>query len=139
MTTNKPLPGLDIESAPYWQACHDHRLKVMRCADCMQYRYPPTVFCDNCRSPNSELVEVSGRGKVYSWIVVRHPIPREVFGDVVPYVVAMIELEEGPRLATNIIDCNVDAVTDGMPVEVVFDDVTPEISLPKFRPASISA
>ena len=135
LTTNKPLPGPDVESAPYWSACRDHRLTMQRCSDCQHYQYPPATFCEKCRSPKSGWVEVSGRGKVFSWIVVRHPIPREVFGDMVPYVVALIELEEGPRLASNIIDCDVEAVTDGMAVEVVFEDVTPEISLPKFRPA----
>lgn len=135
ITTNKPLPGPDVESQPYWAACREHRLSLPRCSDCQHYRYPPTFYCDKCRSSNCEWVDVSGRGTVFTWIVVRHPIPREVFGDMVPYVVALVELEEGPRIASNIIGCDVDAIAAGMAVEVVFEDVTPEVTLPKFRPA----
>ena len=135
MTTNKPLPGPDVESAPFWSACKEHRLTMQYCVDCHHQQYPPVTFCEKCRSAKTSWGDVSGRGKVYSWIVVRHPIPSDVFGDVVPYVVALIELEEGPRMASNIVGCDVESITDGMAVEVVFDDVTPEISLPKFRPA----
>jgi uncharacterized OB-fold protein len=80
-------------------------------------------------------VKASGRGTVYSWIVVERPIPAEVYGDDVPYVVALIELDEGVRLPSNLIDCAPAEITGGLAVEVVFDDVTPEVTLPKFRPA----
>ena len=136
MTTNKPLPAPDVESAPFWSACRDHRLTMQCCSECEHHQYPPATFCEKCRSSKLRWVAVSGRGSVFSWIVVRHPIPSDVFGDVVPYVVALIELEEGPRMASNVIGCDVEAITDGMAVEVVFEDVTPEVSLPRFRPAA---
>jgi uncharacterized OB-fold protein len=71
---------------------------------------------------------------VYSWIVVVHPVPKEIYATEVPYVVALVELEEGVRLPTNIVECDPASVKAEMPVEVVFEDVTPEVTLPKFRP-----
>ena len=81
----------------------------------------------------SKWVAASGRGRLYSWIVVRHPIPREIYAGEVPYVVALVDLEEGVRIATNMTSVPED-LTGDMPVEVVFDDVTPELTLPRFRP-----
>ena len=133
MTTNKPLPGPDVESAPFWSACLEHRLTVQKCTSCGHHQFPAAVFCDSCRKDSLSWEDVSGRGKVFSWIVVRHPIPKEIFGDAVPYVVALIELEEGPRIASNIEGCAIDAITADMPVTVFFDDVTDGVTLPKFR------
>ena len=81
-------------------------------------------------------VRASGQGKVYSWIVVTHPVPREVYGDEVPYIVALIDLAEGTRMASNIIGCKPDDVVADMAVEVVFEDVSEDVTLAKFRPAS---
>ena len=76
----------------------------------------------------------SGRGTVFSWIVVVHPVPKEVYRDDVPYVVALVELEEGVRMPTNIIGCDPQAITADMAVEVVFDQVADDLVLPRFRP-----
>ena len=76
----------------------------------------------------------SGRGTVFSWIMVRHPVPAEVYGADVPYTVALIDLEEGVRMASNVVGCDPEALHAGMRVSVHFDDVTPEISLPRFKP-----
>jgi uncharacterized OB-fold protein len=81
----------------------------------------------------SNWIAATGRGRLYSWIVIRHPIPREIYGNDVPYVVALVDLEEGVRIPTNM-DCAPDVLVGDMPVEVVFDDVTPDLTLPKFRP-----
>lgn len=132
---SKPIPEADIETAPFWDGCRDHRLMLMRCAKCKSFRYPPTPFCAACQSGEAEWVEATGKGTVFSWIVVRHPVPRESFGDVTPFVVALVELEEGVRMASNIVGCEPEAVRGGMPLEVVFDDVTDEVTLPKFKPA----
>jgi uncharacterized OB-fold protein len=78
-------------------------------------------------------VTASGRGRRYSWIVIRHPIPREIYANDVPYVAALVDLAEGVRIPTNMTCAPEDLVGD-MPVEVVFDDVTPDLTLPKFRP-----
>jgi uncharacterized OB-fold protein len=91
-------------------------------------------LCPKCRAAEAGWVRASGRGKVYSWIVVVHPVPREIWADKVPYVVALVELEEGVRLATNIVECDPGSIAAEMPVEVVFEDVVPEVTLAKFRP-----
>ncbi|MBZ0147300.1 MAG: OB-fold domain-containing protein [Pseudorhodoplanes sp.] len=129
----KPLPVPDIDSAPFWEGCRNHRLVIQRCTDCGQLRFPPTGMCPHCRSVNSEWITASGRGRLYSWIVVRHPVPREIYASDVPYVVALVDLEEGVRISTNM-TCPPDELMSDMPVEVLFDDVSPELTLPKFRP-----
>jgi len=135
MSYDKPLPVLDPESTPFWEACRGHRLKIVKCGDCGQLRFPPTSFCPNCNSNCVEWVEASGKGTVFSWIVVRHPVPKDVYAGDVPYVVALVTLEEGVRMPTNIVGCAPEDVTASMPVAVQFRDVTPEITLPVFAPA----
>ena len=81
----------------------------------------------------SEWVRTDGRGRLYSWIVVRHPIPRDIYGGDVPYVVALVDLDEGVRMSTNMV-CAPEDLTANMRVEVMFDDVSSELTLPKFRP-----
>jgi uncharacterized OB-fold protein len=135
MSYDKPLPVLDPESTPFWEACRGHRLKIVKCGDCGQLRFPPTSFCPNCNSNRVEWVEASGKGTVFSWIVVRHPVPKDVYAGDVPYVVALVTLEEGVRMPTNIVGCAPEDVTASMPVVVQFRDVTPEITLPVFAPA----
>lgn len=131
---SKPLPVPDADTEPFWTACREGRLTVQSCTACGAKRLPPERFCPHCHSADSSWQAVSGRGTVYSWIVVRHPVPGDVYGDEVPYVVALIDLAEGVRIASNIIDCGVDAVTANMAVEVTFDPVTETVTLPKFRP-----
>ena len=130
----KPMPVPDADSRPFWEACREHRLRIERCAECHAARFPPVAVCPHCGSPRSQWVTASGRGTVFSWIVVRHPVPRDVYAGEVPYVVALVELEEGVRMPTNIVGCAPEAIRPGMPVEVVFDDVSAEITLPRFRP-----
>lgn len=130
----KPMPVPDADSRRFWDGCREHRLQIERCADCKTPRFPPAGVCPHCRSSRSEWITASGRGTVFSWIVVRHPVPKDVYAGEVPYVVALVELEEGVRMPTNIVGCAPDAVRAGMPVEIVFDDVSAEITLPRFRP-----
>lgn len=130
----RPLPLPDPDSAAFWQGCRDHKLLVQRCAACGQFRYPPRPHCPYCRARRVEWVQARGTGSVFSWIVVTHPVPREVFAGEVPYVVALIELDEGVRLASNLVGCATSDVSAGMRVKVCFDDVTPDTTLPKFRP-----
>ena len=109
-------------------------LLIQRCRDCGTYRHIPRPMCPECHSLNSEWSQVSGRGKVYSFTVsyrAAHP----AFKEDVPYIIAIVKLEEGVGLTTNIIDCSPEEIYVGMPVEVVFDDVTGEITLPKFKKA----
>lgn len=130
----KPLPVPDADSAPYWEGCRAHKLLLQRCDACASFRFPASQVCPHCTSREAQWVQSSGRGKVFSWIVVRHPVPAEVYAAEVPYTVALIDLDEGVRMASNLIGCDPDAVTDGMRVSVQFDDVTTAISLPKFKP-----
>lgn len=133
---SKPLPRLTTTNRPFWEAAKGHKLSVQRCRDCSIYIFFPRPFCPNCYSANLEWVEVSGRGKVYSFTIVRRPTVRG-FDQDAPYVYAVVELEEGPRLVTNIVGCPVEAVRVGLPVEAVFEDVTPEVTLVKFRPSAL--
>ena len=128
------LPVPDSVSAPYWEGCRRRELLIQRCAACGSFRFPPAPLCPHCRSRETQWVRASGRGKVYSWIVVVHPVPREIWADKVPYVVALVELKEGVRLPTNIVECDPASVEADMPVEVVFEDVAPSVTLAKFRP-----
>lgn len=136
MNYNKPLPVPDSESRPYWEGAKQRKLMIQRCASTGAYQFPPTTFCQGAGLERPEWVEVSGRGKVFSWIVVRHPTPKDIYADEVPYAVALITLDEGCRVTGNIIDCDVDDITADMAVQVKFRDVTEEITLPVFAPVT---
>ena len=133
----KPLPTPDRDTAPFWEACAAHELRAQRCTTCGRFRWPPISLCPHCRSWDFEWALLPGSGKVYSYVVVHYSaVP--VFAAEMPYVVAQITLDgtdEAVRLVSNIVDCPWEEVRVGMPVSVVFEDATPEFSLPKFRPA----
>ena len=128
----KPLPVPSELSAPFWEACRRHELVAQRCQSCKAFRFPPAILCPECLSEAVEWTNVSGRGKVFSFVVF-HRVYHPAFAADLPYTVALVELEEGPRLVSNIVDCSPSEVVCDMPVEVVFDDATPEVTLPKFR------
>jgi hypothetical protein len=133
----KPLPTPDRETEPFWQACAAHELRAQRCTRCGKFRWPPRPLCPHCRSWDFEWAEIEPTGHVHSFVVVYYSAS-PVFAAEIPYVVAHITMDgtDGAvRLISNIVDCPLEEVKVGMPVSVVFDDVTPEVSLPKFRPA----
>jgi uncharacterized OB-fold protein len=130
----KPLPRIDEESRGYWEALARHELYFQRCRDCGTQRLYPRALCPACLSSSTEWVRASGRGSVYSFTVT-HQNQSPGFRDELPYVLALVELDEGPRLMTNVVGCAPDAVRIGMRVEVVYDDVAPDVTLAKFRPA----
>ena len=130
----KPLPVITPENKPFWDACKAGELRMQQCTDCRHIRYPINLVCPRCLSSGAEWVRLSGRGTVFSYIVF-HQVYHAAYKDDVPYNVAMIQLEEGPRMFSNVVGVPNDAVKVGDPVEVLFDPVTPEVSLPKFRPA----
>lgn len=130
----KPIPVPDADSTPFWKGCREHQLLIARCAECSLPRFPPAGMCPHCQSAKVEWRRASGRGKVFSWIVVNHPVPKDIYRLDVPYVVALVELDEGVRMPTNIVGCDPKSIHADMPVEVTFDDVTPDLTLPKFRP-----
>ncbi len=127
-----PLPRPTDLSKPHWDGCRDGVLRVQRCSACDAYVFIPQPICTACQGDDLEWVESSGRGRVYSFTTVHRP-PRAEFE--VPYVVAIVELEEGWHMLTNIIGCAADAVQVDMPVEVCFERMSEEITLPRFRPA----
>ncbi len=129
----KPLPRVDEESRGWWEALARHELYVQRCRDCGTLRLPPRALCTSCLSSAVEWQRATGRGTVYSFTVT-HQNQAPGFRESLPYVLAIVELAEGPRIMTNVVECPVDQVRIGMPVEVAYDDVTPEITLAKFRP-----
>ncbi len=127
----KPLPKPSPTSLPFWDSVRRHQLKLQRCSACHKFIYYPRTRCPYCMGDRLEWQPVSGRGKVYSYTVVRRASHR-AFMD--PYVLAIVELEEGPRMTTNIV-APPESVRVDMPVAVYFDDVTPDNTLVKFKPA----
>jgi uncharacterized OB-fold protein len=131
----KPIPPIHPWTAPYWRAARDGKLLIQRCASCARYIFYPRLQCPACFAAEPEWVEASGRGKVYSYSVVLNN-PPSAFQQDVPFVIAIVELEEGVRLMTNIIGCDPESVRCDLPVEVVFEKLTDKITLPKFTPVS---
>jgi len=130
----KPLPIPSPESVPFWEGAKEHKLKVQRCRDCNGTWFPPATLCAHCGSRDYDWIEASGRGKIHSFVTY-HRIYHKGWEGELPYVVAVIELAEGARLLANLVDIDPAEVVCDMPVEAVFDDVTPDVTIPKFRPA----
>ena len=132
MSTEKPLPVIDHDSAPYWQAAHEGRLDIPLCGDCGKHHFYPRAICPYCHSDNLNFDTVSGRGEVHTFTIARRPAG-PAFADDVPYVVALIELEEGPRMMSQIQTDDPEKVHIGAKVEVTFVKASDEISFPYFR------
>jgi hypothetical protein len=128
----KPLPKPSPTSRPFWEAAKRHELMLQHCNSCRAFIYYPRDLCPYCMSDQLGWERMSGHGKVYSYTVVRRASTRS-FADA-PYVLAIVELDEGVRMTTDIVAAP-EAVEIGMPVTVYFDDVTPEHTLVKFKPA----
>ena len=131
----KPIPALDEVSKTFWQGCQREELLLQRCNNCGRFQFYPRPLCVNCMSRSLEWVRSSGKGAVYSFTVT-HQTTTPGFAQELPYVYAIVELAEGVRLTTNIVGCPPEQVYIGMPVVVVFEPISPEISLPKFVPSS---
>ena len=129
----KPLPQVGPDMQPFFDAAHRYELVVQQCARCQALRFPARAICSRCLSRDAAWARMSGRGTVFSFAVMHQAI-HPGFAAEVPYAVVVIELEEGVRLLSNLVGCPARDIRIGMPVEVVFDDLTPEVTLPKFRP-----
>lgn len=127
------LPEPTPVTKPFWEAAHKHVLSIQRCMDCRMHVFYPRGLCPGCGSDALEWVQASGKGTVYSFTIARRPTAREL-ADKVPYVIAIVELDEGPHMASNVVDCDVESVRVGQPVQAVFEDVSDEITLVHFRP-----
>ncbi len=126
-----PLPRPTELSRPHWEGCREGKLLVQRCRSCGAYVFVPQPLCTACQSAELDWVESSGRGTVYSLTTVYRP-QRPEFE--VPYTVAIVELDERWHMLTNLVDCAIEEMRVGMPVEVTFRPMTDEITLPMFRP-----
>ncbi len=129
----KPVPVPTKETQPYWDGCKQHELRVQKCAGCGHHQFYPRLYCTACMSDRVEWVKTSGRAKVLSYTIIYRPVT-QAFADNVPYVVALVTLDEGPQMMTNIVGCEPEKVHIGMPVQVTFEDWTEEIAVPKFKP-----
>lgn len=136
----KPLPRLTEASKGFWEGCKQHEIRILKCADCGTYHFPPQIMCRACQSTSIEWEKVKGTGTVYSFIIPTNQSPgeRPARGFEYPYVVALIELEGtgGVRIPSNIIHCDLDEVFIGMPVEPEFVKASEEIELPLYKPSA---
>ncbi len=128
------LPAPDAESLPYWDAARDGRLLIKRCADCGAAHFYPRPFCPVCWSSAVHWEEASGRAVLYTWSVV-HQNDLPPFGERVPYVAAVVDLAEGPRMMTNVVDCDPETLTVGMPLQAAYRDIGESVTVPVFVPA----
>lgn len=128
-----PIP--DPETIEYWEACKDHKLVIQKCAHCHKFRFYPQNICPFCESNQFEWIEASGRGHIFSFSVI-YRTATKAFANHAPYILALVELDERVRMMSQIIEATPDNIKIGQRVEVVFKDLTEEITLPFFKPIS---
>lgn len=134
MATRFDLPIPDDYTRTWWDAAADGRLLVVRCRACGEAHYYPRPFCPRCGADDVSWEQSSGRATLYTWSVV-HQNDLPPFRDLVPYVAAVVDLEEGPRMMTRVVDADVEALRMGMALEVAFEELADGYHLPVFRPA----
>jgi len=127
----KPLPVLTKLNAPFWEGTKRGELRLQRCGACGHVWFPPSTHCPRCLSTAHDWMTASGRGTVWSWIVMHQRYFKAFDGDL-PYLVAMIALEEGPILMSTLVGISNEEVRCDMPVRVVFEDATADMAVPKF-------
>ena len=133
MEGKRPLPKPTPETAPFWAAARNGELHLQRCDDCARCYFPPRNFCPGCGSRQVSWFRASGRATLYSYTISHLPAA----GFTSPYAIAVVELAEGPRMMTNIVDCpqTPEALVLDMPLEATFEKQNDDITLPFFRPA----
>ena len=127
-----PAPTVHPDNQAFWEGVQREELVFQRCKGCGVWSHPPRPMCPKCRSVEKDWVPSAGKGKIHSWVTYQkapHP------GFKAPYAVVLVELEEGVRMVSNLVDVKPEEIVMGLPVEVVFDRVTAEVVLPKFRKA----
>jgi uncharacterized protein len=131
-----PMPAANAETIGWWEAAAEHRLVIQACAACGQLRHPPGPVCPGCRSDQAVWKDLTGTGSIYTYTVVQQAfVP--ALAERIPYVVVAVELDgaQGVRIVSNLVDAEPEEVEVGMPVEVVWEDMGPQLALPRFRPA----
>jgi uncharacterized OB-fold protein len=128
-----PPPLADNDTWPWFEAANQHRLVIQRCGECDRLRHPPGPICPECHSANCEWLEVSGRGEIYTFTIVHRAVVPE---QELPFVIAVVTLEgaRGIRMISNVVDANLDELKIGDAVELVWEDMSPNLALPRFRP-----
>lgn len=129
---DRPQPIATADTKPYWQAANEGRLSLPKCQDCGQAHFYPRIFCPHCGSRRLDWFEPTGAGKIYTYTV-NHRAANPALKERVPYVVAVIELDEGPRILSNIVDTPRDKVCCGARVQVTFERISEQAMLPQFR------
>jgi len=135
--TRPVIPQANLDTKPFWDGCAEGKLLLQRCSGCRAYRHPPAPICPNCLSEDHDWVPASGRGAVYTFVVVREARAKG-WDKMVPYVLAVVELEEGPRMLTNLANVAPEKVAIGMPVEVAFAALDGTTQLPLFQPRQVA-
>jgi uncharacterized OB-fold protein len=132
----KPLPEITPVTQPFWEAAAKEKLVMQRCGNCQSWVWCPRPACVECGSEKLQWTPLSGRGRLFAFTVIREVVGRALrgFSKDIPYVAAWIDLDEGPRICSNIVGCPIEKVTIGMPVEVIFEEAGSGIFLPKFKP-----
>lgn len=128
----KPLPKLSDANRPFWDGCRNGKLVMQRCRECGHIRYPIQATCPRCLADATDWTELSGRGVVFSKVVF-HQLYDKAFSGDIPYNVVLVQLDEGPRMFSNVIGTPNDAIAIGMRVELACERATDEISIPRFR------
>jgi uncharacterized OB-fold protein len=127
------LPTPDDTTRPFWEAAREGRFLIKRCRDCGRAHYYPRPFCPHCWSGAVDWEDASGRASLYTWSVVHQndlpPWPQRV-----PYVAAVVDLDEGPRVMTNVVECEFERLTIDMALQVTFRPASDEVTVPVFRP-----
>lgn len=133
--TEKPIPTIAPETQHFWDGAKAGKLLLQRCLDCGEIYFPPRPFCPACGSRNIEIMEASGRGRLYSYTISHLPTP----GYEPPFIVAIVILEEGVKMLTNIVDCPQapEALELDMPLHVTFE-MRGDLAIPQFRPAEVT-
>lgn len=130
--SEKPVPFPTADSQEFWAGCAEEKLLIQKCGDCGEHQHYPRSLCTVCGSHDLSMIEASGRGEVFTFTI-NHRAPRPAFGENGPYVIALIDLDEGPRLMMNVIGCDPSDVHIGMKVRTVFED-RGDMKLPQAAP-----
>ena len=135
----KPLPEITPVNKPFWDAAKAGKLMMQKCQNCGTWVFCPRQVCGECASDKLEWMEVSKKGKIFAFTIIREVVGTALagFGPDIPYVTAWVDLDDGPRFCSNVIGCPIDQIKIDMPVEVVFEEARDGVTLPKFRPLNV--
>ena len=130
--SSRTLPPISAETAPYWEACKRGELLLQGCDSCANVQFYPRALCSACLGLELSWIVASGHGRIASFSVVRRAVSR-AYADEAPYTIVLVDLAEGPRMMSSLVDAEPESVRIGLPVAVVFEDWSEEIAMPRFR------